>query len=155
MVRCWLPEVKRVRVRRRAKVIGSFRGLGAPVASATPNGSRVLWRSYLYGEVSWRSYQGTCVGNLRGNLRTSPFPPQPHFPLRNPDCFVQTAAGLSSCPIVQYGRTPSIMDTNEFNPYAPPQAMMGSGGSVGACYRQGRLLVVPRADAPSGISSVM
>ena len=40
------------------------------------------------------------------------------------------------------------MDNNEFNPYAPPQAMMGSGGSVGACYRQGRLLVVPRADAP-------
>ncbi len=69
-------------------------------------------------------------------------------PLRNPDCFVQTAVELSSCPRVQYGRNPSIMDTNEFNPYAPPQAMMGSGGSFGACYRQGGRLVVPRADAP-------
>lgn len=81
------------------------------------------------------------MGNKARNNTRSP----PEKPRR----FVQTAAGLSSCPMVQYGRNLGIMDTNEFNPYAPPQAMMGSGGSVvGTCYRQGMLLVVPRSDAP-------
>lgn len=40
------------------------------------------------------------------------------------------------------------MDSNDFNPYAPPLASVISSGSATGCYRRGRLLIVPRADAP-------
>ena len=40
------------------------------------------------------------------------------------------------------------MDAAAFNPYAPPQTANPVAASGGDCYRQGKLLIVPRDSAP-------